>query len=79
MPGRAARTGTLARSTTPGFVGELLLGWGGFNLVEGIIDHHMLQLHHVRDMPVHVPLYDWIFLAVGGVGFLLMGWKLGRQ
>jgi uncharacterized membrane protein len=75
----AARSGRLARSTTPGFVGELLLGWGGFNLVEGIIDHHILQLHHVRDMPVHVPLYDWIFLAVGGVGFLLIGWKLSQQ
>jgi uncharacterized membrane protein len=75
----AVRSGRLARSTTPGFVGELLLGWGGFNLVEGIIDHHILQLHHVRDMPVHVPLYDWIFLAVGGVGFLLIGWKFSQQ
>lgn len=60
------------------FIGQLLLGWGAFNLVEGIIDHHILEIHHVRDLPMHVPLYDWLFLAVGGVGLLLIGWWLGR-
>ena len=58
--------------------GELLLGWGVFNLVEGTIDHHLLQLHHVRDMPVHVPAYDWLFLAIAGVGFIAAGWTLSR-
>ena len=54
-------------------IGQMILGWGLFNLVEGVIDHHLLNIHHVRDMPLHVPLYDWIFLAVGGVGFSLIG------
>lgn len=53
--------------------GNMLLGWGGFNLVEGIIDHHLLELHHVRDLPQHVPLYDWLFLLAGGVGLILAG------
>jgi uncharacterized membrane protein len=56
--------------------GQLLLGWGAFNLIEGVIDHHLLNIHHVRDMPVHVPAYDWIFLAVGGVLFVALGWVL---
>jgi uncharacterized membrane protein len=60
------------------FSGQLILGWGLFNLVEGVIDHHLLQLHHVRDMPGHVPGYDWLFLIVGGVGFVLLGWFLAR-
>lgn len=55
------------------FTGLLLLGWGLFNLVEGIIDHHILGLHHVRDLPSHVPLYDWLFLGIGGVGLILLG------
>jgi len=59
--------------------GELLLGWGIFNLIEGIVDHHLLQLHHVRDLPVHHPLYDWLFLAIGGVGLLVVGWWLARS
>jgi uncharacterized membrane protein len=53
---------------------QMLLGWGGFNLVEGLIDHHLLDLHHVRDLPSHVPAYDWLFLLVGGVAFTFVGW-----
>lgn len=73
----AARAGTLADSA-PSFAGEMIFGWGLFNLVEGVIDHHLLELHHVRDIPVHVPAYDWIFLAGAGVGFLLLGAVLMR-
>jgi uncharacterized membrane protein len=58
--------------------GQMLLGWGVFNLVEGVIDHQLLGIHHVRDLPVHVPAYDWIFLAVGGLAFIGLGWWLSR-
>jgi uncharacterized membrane protein len=58
--------------------GQMIVGWGAFNLVEGVVDHHLLNLHHVRDMPVHVPAYDWLFLAVGGVGFIVVGGTLMR-
>ena len=33
----------------------------------------LFQLHHVRDIPFDVPIYDWIFLAVGRVGSILLG------
>jgi uncharacterized membrane protein len=45
-------------------------------LLEGLVDHHLLALHHVRDLPIHVPFYDWLFLGIGGVGFMLLGWAL---
>lgn len=73
-----ARRGAVLPSTRA-FTGQLLRGWGIFNVVEGIIDHHMLQLHHVRDLPVYVPLYDWLFLAIGGIGLLLLGWAMSRD
>jgi uncharacterized membrane protein len=60
------------------FTGQLLFGWGVFNLVEGLIDHHLLELHHVRDIPAHVPLYDWLFLGIGGVGLIVLGALLSR-
>jgi uncharacterized membrane protein len=60
------------------FTGQLLLGWGGFNMVEGVVDHHLLQLHHVRDLPIHLPLYDWLFLLGGGLGLILLGRQLLR-
>ena len=72
-----ARRGALLPSPRA-FTGFLLIGWGLFNLVEGLIDHHLLGLHHVRDLPAHVPAFDWLFLAVGGVLLLLVGWWLAR-
>jgi uncharacterized membrane protein len=47
-------------------LGGLLLGWGLFNVVEGLIDHHLLNLHHVRPGPDEL-LYDLAFLAWGAV------------
>jgi uncharacterized membrane protein len=61
------------------FSGLLVAGWGLFNLVEGIVNHHLLELHHVMDVPVHVPAYDWLFLGVGGIGLILVGWLMARE
>jgi uncharacterized membrane protein len=36
-------------ATPVSFAGLMLFGWGLFNLVEGLVDHHLLKLHHVRD------------------------------
>lgn len=47
-------------------IGGLLAGWGGFNLVEGIVDHHILQIHHVRPGQDEL-LYDVGFLVWGAV------------
>jgi len=52
--------------------GSLLQGWGIFNLVEGIIDHHILNIHHVIER-LGVSLADWLFLGIGGVAFILLG------
>ena len=60
------------------FTGQMLVGWGAFNLAEGVIDHHLLELHHVRDVPTHLPTYDWVFLAVGGIGLIALGWVMAR-
>jgi uncharacterized membrane protein len=47
--------------------GLLLAGWGVFNLVEGLIDHQLLGLHHVRD-DLGGPLgWDLGFLAFGAL------------
>lgn len=60
------------------FSGQLLLGWGAFNLIEGVVDHHLLGIHHVRDLPFHIPAYDWAFLAIAGIGFGMVGGLLAR-
>lgn len=78
---RAARTPD-ARLSTPVLLGAMLLGWGLFNVVEGVIDHHLLDLHHVVQAlgPSH---WDVAFLAWGGAmvagGIALMRASRGRQ
>lgn len=72
---RAVRRGDVPLSTRT-LVGALALGWGLFNLVEGVIDHHLLQIHHVTETPGHL-VWDVLFLASGAV-LVLLGWSLLR-
>lgn len=63
---RAWRRGELAPPWRV-HLGLLLAGWGVFNLVEGVIDHQLLGIHHVRD-DLGAPLgWDLGFLAFGAL------------
>jgi len=61
---RAWQEGELAPPWRPYF-GMLLAGWGIFNVVEGLVDHQLLGIHHVRD-DLGGPI-EW------DLGFLLLG------
>lgn len=57
--------------------GSLLLGFGIFNVVEGLIDHHLLRIHHVNET---VPPDQWIYWDIGflvwGAAMIVGGWLL---
>lgn len=55
----------------------ILCGWGWFNLVEGLVDHQILGIHHVHYGP-HQLAYDISFLA-SGVLFIVGGWAMARR
>ena len=56
-------------------LGLILAGWGTFNLVEGVVDHHILGIHHVK---ADVPILDLAFLALGAL-LLVGGLALARK
>lgn len=56
--------------------GGVLAGWGVFNLVEGVVDHLVLGVHHVRHGPDQLA-YDIGFLALGAV-LLVVGSLVAR-
>jgi uncharacterized membrane protein len=56
--------------------GAMALGWGLFNLIEGVLDHHVLHAHHVRE-DLGVSAWDAAFLA-SGVALALAGLALIR-
>jgi len=66
--------------STKTLVGSMALGWGLFNLVEGIIDHHLLHIHHVTETDNHL-VWDLAFLASGllliGIGMTMI--SAGRK
>jgi uncharacterized membrane protein len=57
--------------------GLMLAGWGAFNLVEGIVDHHLLTLHHVKAGGAQLA-YDLGFLALGAA-LVVAGAVLARR
>jgi uncharacterized membrane protein len=72
---RAARRGDV-RFDNRALVGGGLLGWGLFNVVEGMIDHHLLNLHHVYEI-YGLSVWDYAFLG-WGLAMIAVGWLLGR-
>lgn len=57
--------------------GTMLAGWGIFNVVEGLIDHHVLEVHHVVER-LGQSIWDWLFLGVSVV-LILGGWVIARK
>jgi uncharacterized membrane protein len=65
--------------------GLMLAGWGVFNVVEGLIDHQVLGIHHVRDDlggPIGWDIGFLIFgalLIVGGLALHRSGERIAQQ
>lgn len=72
-----AAAATRTRPATGLLLGGLLTGFAGFNLVEGVVNHHILRLHHVRDGPDALA-YDAGFLLVSAILFFV-GYALLRR
>lgn len=48
-----------------------MFGWGLFNVLEGVVNHHILGVHHVRD-DLGAPL-GWDLGFLGLVCLLMLG------
>jgi len=62
--------------------GGLVTGWGLFNIVEGTINHHILNIHNVRE-DVDTDLWNYGFLGISVLmlagGYLLLRRKRGQN
>jgi uncharacterized membrane protein len=59
-------------------LGSIVGGWGLFNFVEGLIDHQLLQIHHVHPGQAQLA-WDLGFVGIGGLGLLLVGYLVARS
>ena len=72
---RAARyAGAAARARV--LYGSMLAGCVVFNVLEGLIDHQILGIHHVIPGSPHQFLFDMLFLANGAVFFMVGAWLI---
>lgn len=56
--------------------GSILMGAGLFNLIEGVIDHQILGIHHVKSGPNQLA-WDMGFLASGAL-LVVVGWIISQ-
>lgn len=60
--------------------GTLLIGFGAFNVIEGLIDHQLLGIHHANET---VAREYWIYWDAGfllwGAAMVIVGWWLLRR
>lgn len=62
------------------FLGSIALGWGLFNFIEGIIDHHILEVHHVMQRATAQEQMKWdLLFDASGIILSLLGFFLMRQ
>ncbi|PZO22933.1 MAG: DUF2243 domain-containing protein [Leptolyngbya foveolarum] len=73
---RASQREDVSQSTSV-FVGSLLMGAGLFDFFEGLIDHQLLGIHHVKPGPNEFA-WDMGFLALG-LGLFVSGWAIAQM
>lgn len=74
---RSWRNGQLAPNWSFHF-GLVLAGWGIFNIAEGLVNHQLLQIHHVRDDLGGPLAWDIGFLVFSAL-LISVGWLLHRR
>jgi uncharacterized membrane protein len=61
-------------------IGTMLIGFGAFNIVEGIVDHQVLGIHHVNELVAPEARIYWdIGFLIWGAAMLVIGVMLTRS
>ena len=60
--------------STSVFIGAFCIGAGMFNIIEGILSHHLLQIHHVKP-GIHQLAWDLGFIGAGILSAVI-GWLI---
>lgn len=70
---------TPARGLGGILAGGSIAGWGAFNLVEGLVSHQILGIHHVMPASPYWLIWDMAFLASGALLIGIGAWIAGGR
>ncbi|MDF0726332.1 DUF2243 domain-containing protein [Cytobacillus sp. S13-E01] len=59
-------------------IGGILIGGGAFNLIEGITNHHIFQIHRIKPGDPNAIIYDLTFLVLGVI-LIIIGLIVKRR
>lgn len=77
----SARNSSILPSALPSvlaFFGYFVIGWGAFNFLDGLVNHHLLGLHNVREDVANTMAWNLGFMFVAGILLPLVGWWMVR-
>lgn len=57
-------------------LGNALIGFGAWHLLDGVLSHWVLGIHHIRSDSENILMWDLLWFFVFGVAFVLLGWKI---
>ena len=61
-------------------IGSMLIGFGAFNIVEGLVDHQLLGIHHVNELvSIDQRIYWDIGFLAWGAAMLIAGYYFLRR
>ncbi len=61
------------------FLGLFLIGWGLFNLVDGVLNHHVLALHNVREDVANQMAWNIGWMIGAGIILPLIGFWMAKR
>jgi uncharacterized membrane protein len=75
LPVRLLQPLLVSGSAVFSLIGTLLLGWRLFNVIERLVDHQLLGIHHVNETMNRTSQWAWDagFLSWGAL-MILSGW-----
>lgn len=53
---------------------NVFIGFGTWHILDGVLSHWILSIHHIRMDSEHVLLWDLLWFFTFGVAFVLIGW-----
>jgi hypothetical protein len=74
----ARRLQLSTEGTARRFIGAVVLGFGAWNVVDAVLFHWVLRIHHIRLEPEAALVSDILWLVALGLVPLLVGWRLWR-
>jgi len=76
---RPRRNSDISPLPTANAIASTFMGFGAWHLIDALLSHWLLGLHRVKMDSPNPLFWDLLWLAVFGIGPLLLGWQLLKR